>query len=214
MRIDDLSAPSGRFVARVSASVTTVDRCPGRGRTLPAADNDSLLSWPYPPRSARAPQKPLLPRRPSPSRLLQKSPAQGADAVEITGPTTSAHASPGSPMPPTVKTSWDRISTRTRRRTATAASAAPPDVDYGFGPGGAPRPFARRANTPPRVRPAAAGSAHRHDPCSCRLVGPDGANTVRPRPRRACGNSSLTTYAPSWRHTACTWQVGCPWPRR
>ena len=31
MRIDDLSAPSGRFVARVSASVTTVDRCPGRG---------------------------------------------------------------------------------------------------------------------------------------------------------------------------------------
>ena len=40
MRIDDLSAPSGRFVARVSASVATVDRCPGRGRVLPAADND------------------------------------------------------------------------------------------------------------------------------------------------------------------------------
>ena len=70
-RIDDLSAPSGRFVARVSASVTTVDRCPGRGRTLPAPDNDLLRSSPYPPRSARAPQKPLLPRRPSPSRLLQ-----------------------------------------------------------------------------------------------------------------------------------------------
>ena len=52
---------------------------------------------------------------------------------------------------PTVKPSWDRISTRTRRRTATAASAAPPAVDYGFGPGEAPRPFARRANTPPRV---------------------------------------------------------------
>ena len=71
MRIDDLSAPSGRFVARVSASVTTVDRCPGRGRTLPAADNDSLRSSPYPSKSARAPQKPLLPRRPSPSRPLQ-----------------------------------------------------------------------------------------------------------------------------------------------
>ena len=38
-----------------------------------------------------------------------------------------------------------------RDSTATAASAAPPDVDYGFGPGGAPRPFARRANTPSRV---------------------------------------------------------------
>ena len=150
MRIDDHSAPSGRFVARVSASVATVDRCPGRGRALPAADNDSLRSSTYPPRSARAPQKPLLPRRPSPSRLLQRSPTQGTDAVETTGPTTSAPASPGSPMPP-VKPSWDRISTRTRRRTATAASAAPHAVDYGFGPGGAPRPFARRDNTPPRV---------------------------------------------------------------
>ena len=40
MRIDDLSAPSGTFVARFSASVANVDRFPGRGRTLPAADND------------------------------------------------------------------------------------------------------------------------------------------------------------------------------
>ena len=161
----------------------------------------SLRSSPYPPRSARAPQKPLLPRRPSPSRLLHRSPTQGTDAVETTGPTTSAPASSGSPMPPTVKPSWDRISTRTCRRTATAARAAPPDVDYGFGPGGAPRPFARRANTRPRVPSAA---AHRRDPCSCRLVGLDGAYTVRPRPRRACWNSSVMVYTPSWRHTSCT----------
>ena len=40
IRIDVLSAPSGRFVAHVSASVATVDRCPSRGRCLPAADND------------------------------------------------------------------------------------------------------------------------------------------------------------------------------
>jgi len=158
--------------------------------------------------SAKAPAAATAVAQPTPSR----SPTQGSDSVEPTGQPASAPAPSGSPMPPTVKPSWDRISTRTRRRTATAASAAPPDVDYGFGPGGAPRPFARRANTPPRVPPAAAGSAHRRDPCSCRLVGPDGANTVRPRPRRACGNSSLTTYAPSWRHTACTCQVGCPWP--
>ena len=157
MRIDDLSAPSGRFVARVSASVATVDRCPGRGRALPAADNDSLRSSPYPPRSARAPQKPLLPRRPLPSRLLQRSPTQGTDSVETTGPTASYPAPPGSPMPPTVMPSSDRISTRTRRRTTRAASATLPAVDYGFGPDGAPRPFARRANTPlrvPRPRPA------------------------------------------------------------
>ena len=56
MRIDDLSAPSGRFVAGVSASVTTVDRCPGRNPTLPAADNDSLRFSPYPPKLARTPQ--------------------------------------------------------------------------------------------------------------------------------------------------------------
>ena len=40
MRIDDLSAPSERFVARVSAFVAIVDRCPDRGWALPAADND------------------------------------------------------------------------------------------------------------------------------------------------------------------------------
>ena len=56
MRNDDLSALLGRFVAGVSASVTTVDRCPGRNRTLPAADNDSLRFSPYPPKLARTPQ--------------------------------------------------------------------------------------------------------------------------------------------------------------
>ena len=39
MWIDDISAHSGSFVACVSASVATVDRCPGRARALPAADN-------------------------------------------------------------------------------------------------------------------------------------------------------------------------------
>ena len=38
MRIDNLSAPSGGFVARVSVAVTTVDRRPGRRAIFPAAD--------------------------------------------------------------------------------------------------------------------------------------------------------------------------------
>ena len=151
MRIDDLSAPSGRFVARICASVTTVDRCPGRGRALPAADNDFASVFAVPTEvgmgSAEAPAAATAVAHPAPS----KESYTGTDAVETTGPTASAPASPGSPMPPTVKPSWDRISTRTHRRTATAASAAPPAVDYGFEPGGARRPFARRANTPPRV---------------------------------------------------------------
>ena len=97
MKIDDLSAPSGRFVARVSASVATVDRCPGRGRVLPAADNDSLRSSPYAPRSTlssssaasdvykrqllRSPCRPRWVRR-RPKRIVvgcrQSPPAAGA----------------------------------------------------------------------------------------------------------------------------------------
>ena len=50
-----------------------------------------------------------------------------------------------------MKPSSDLIFTRTRPGTATAAGAALPAVDYGFGPGGAPRPSARRANNPPRI---------------------------------------------------------------
>ena len=38
MKIDDLSAPSGSFAARVSAAVTAADRHPGRGFLFPAAD--------------------------------------------------------------------------------------------------------------------------------------------------------------------------------
>ena len=213
MRIDDLSAPSGRFVARVSASVATVNRCPGGGRALPAADNDFASVFAVPTEagtgSAEVPTAATAVAQPTPSRR----PTFGTDSVETTGPTASAPASPGSPAPPTVKPSSDRISTRTRRRTATAAGTAPSAFDYGFGPGGAPRSSARWAKTPPASPTAAAGSILRRDPCSCRLAGPDGANTVRPRPRRACGNSFLTAYAPSWRHTACTCQVGCPWRR-
>ena len=156
MRIDDPSAPSGRFVARVSTPVVAIDRCSYRGRALPAADNALASVFAVPTGIgegyAEAPATATPVAQPTPSR----SPTQGSDSVEPTGQPASAPAPSGSPMPPT-KPSWDRISTRTRRPTATAASAAPPDVDYGFGPGGAPRPFARRANTPPRVLPAAAG---------------------------------------------------------
>ena len=142
-RIDDLAAPSGRFVARVSAPVATVDRCPGRGRALPEADNDFGSVFAVPTEvgagSAEAPATATVVAQPTPSR----SPTQGTDSVETTAPIASAPASPGSAAPPTVKPSSDRISSRTRRRIATAAGA-PPAVDCGFGPGGAPRPSARR----------------------------------------------------------------------
>ena len=148
MRIDGLSAPSGRFVARVSASVAAVDRCPGRQRVLPAADNAFASIFAVPTEvvagSAEARAAATVVTQPTPSR----TPKQGTDS--------GAPASAGSPGHPTVKPPSDRISAWTRRRTATAG-APPPAVDYGFGPGGAPRPSSRRAITPPRVprpRPA------------------------------------------------------------
>ena len=144
MRIDDLSATWGRFVARDSASVAAVDRCPSLRRALPAADNDFTPFFAVPtevgagPAEAPAAATPVA--QPTPSR----SPTQGNDSVDTMGPTASAPAWPGPPAPPTVKPSSDRIFSRTRRRTATAAGAAPRA-------GGAPRLYARRANTLPRV---------------------------------------------------------------
>ena len=93
---------------------------------------------------------------------FSRSSTQGTDSVQTTGPTVPAPVSPGFPAPPTVKPSSDHISIRTRRRTSTAAGNAPPAVDYGFGFGWAPRPYARRAITPPRVprpRPAPSTAA-------------------------------------------------------
>ena len=52
----------------------------------------SLRSSPYPPRSARAPQKPLLPRRPSPSRLLRGVLLRGVIRL-------SPRANPRPPLP-------------------------------------------------------------------------------------------------------------------
>ena len=70
----------------------------------------SLRSLPYPSRSARAPQKPRLPRRPSPSRLLQgvlHRDRLGGDYR----PDRVHLCLDGSPAPLTVKQSSDRIST-------------------------------------------------------------------------------------------------------
>ena len=126
MRIYDLSALSGIFVARVSASVATVDRCLGRGRALPAADNGFVSVFAVPTEvgtgSAEAPAATTSVAQPTTSR----SPTHGTDSFETTGPTASAPASPGSSAPPTVKPSSDHVSTRTRRCTATAAGAAHP----------------------------------------------------------------------------------------
>ena len=68
--IDDLSAPSGRFITRVSAAVTTADRRPGRGEFIQPPTPRSLRCKPCLLRATRARQKNPLPRRLSPTILL------------------------------------------------------------------------------------------------------------------------------------------------
>ena len=121
-----------------------------------------------------------------------RSSVRGSDPVKPTGPTAPVSTSPGSPTPQTMTPSSDRIFTRTRRRSATAAGKAPPAVDYGF-------PAIVQMSYNSAASPtAAAGSARRRDPYSCRLAGPHGTTSVRSRPRRTYGNSSPTAYAFSW----------------
>ena len=214
------SAPLRGFVARarVTASATTIDRYPDHRRALLAPDSDLASVFAVPIEvdmgPAEAPAAATTAAQPTPSRRS----TQGTDSVEPAGPAASASASPGSPAPQTVRLSSGRISIQTRRRLATAAGKTPPAFDYGFGPGGAPLWLWARRGLPITCQPsyhhaasptAAVGSTRRRDPRSCPLAGPHGANPVRPRPRRACGNSSLTAFASSWRHAGYTYTVGC-----
>ena len=153
MRIGDLSVPAGRFVARVSAAVTTADRRPGRGAIFPGADTTFAsffaLSFEDGTGSAEDPSAATAVAQHAPSPT---STSQGADPVAITDSAAFALSPPGDPAPPTALPPSGRISNRTRQRTAASTGTAMPAVDYyGVGPGGAPRPSARRANTPPRV---------------------------------------------------------------
>ena len=70
IRINDLSAPPRRFVARISTSVATAEGCTRGGSISLAADIVSASVLPHLSRAARAPQKPWLQRRPSHSRLI------------------------------------------------------------------------------------------------------------------------------------------------
>ena len=98
MRIDDLSAPSGRFVARVTAAVTTDDCRPGRGDNFPAADTAFASVFTVPSGggtgSADAPAaaKSVTQHAPPTS-----STSQGADSAEIADPAASAPSLQGDP---------------------------------------------------------------------------------------------------------------------
>ena len=105
---------------------------------------------------------------------------------------------------PTVKPSWDRISSRTRRRAAAAASAATPCCRLWLWARRGPSTICQACYHPATSPTAAVGSAHHAATPAPAASGLHGANPVRPRPRRACGNISVTEYASSWRYADCT----------
>ena len=150
MRIDNLCALSGSFVARVSAAVTTVDPRPGRGDFVPAVDTAFASIFAVPSEGgtvsveAPAATTAVAQHAPSPTNTRQRT-----HSSAITDPAASTASLPGDPAPPIALPPSGRTSTRTNQRTGVASSAAPPAVDYDFGPDGAPRPSERRANTRP-----------------------------------------------------------------
>ena len=112
-RIDDLSVPSGRFVTRVSAAVTTVDCRPGRGFCFPAPDTAFASFFAMPSEggtsSAEAPATAtaVAQHAPSPTNT-----SQGADSAAMIDPVASAPSLPGHPAPPIALPPSGRISTR------------------------------------------------------------------------------------------------------
>ena len=98
MRIDDLSALSGRFVARVSASVATVDRRPGLRVLSPAANAAFASVFVVPPGgdqgSAEAPAAATIvaQRAPPPTSTLQEG-----DPAVIIDSASSVPSLPGNP---------------------------------------------------------------------------------------------------------------------
>ena len=142
MRIDELSAPSGRFVARITAAVTIVDRRPGRGEILTTADTAFVPVFAVPSEGDMgSAEGPLA------ATAVAQHTSQGAHSAAITDPAASAFSPPGDPAHPTALLPSGRIFTLTRRQTAAAVVTGPPAVDYGFGLGGPPCPSARRVSS-------------------------------------------------------------------
>ena len=126
MKIDDVSVPTERFVARVSAFVDTGDNRLGRAPFLQTPTSNSLLV--------------AVPLRVTQSATSAPSSAQGADPAVIADPAVFASSRPGLRAislllgTPEVLPSSSRISTRARRETAAADGAVQSAVDSGLGP--------------------------------------------------------------------------------
>ena len=150
----------------------------------------SLCFLLYPLRSARAPQKPRLPRRQSSNRLLPGAwykgltrsspralPRPSLPRLDLRRPRRRRSLQIASPLG-RAGVQHPQLIKHPLLSTMTSVSAGP----LGHLPG----------ELQPRREPDGRG------PYSCRPAGPHGATSIRPRPCRAYGNSSPTAYAFSW----------------
>ena len=182
-------------LARVTAAVTTDDCRPGRGENFLPPTLISLRFLPYPLRAARARQKPPLPRRVSPGMLLPRR----APRMEPTPPGSLIR-----PRPP-----LRRLATRHLQLLCCLRAASPLGRAEEQPPPLAPsRLLLIVASGPagPLVHPlnvlAPRRESHGRDrlwpslrpPLLPPLAYPDGTHHVRPRTRRARGNSYFKTF--------------------
>ena len=128
IRIDGLSAPPGRFVARVSASVAPTEGCTGRGSISPAADTVFASVFAIPIEGGTGSAEALAAATPiaQPTYLSRSSTQESAPAA-TTGLTVSVSALLGTPAAP---------SSTTRRRPATTTGNTPPLYIMDSGPAG------------------------------------------------------------------------------
>ena len=118
IRIDGLSAPPGRFVVRVSASVATTEGCTGRRSISPAADTVFASVFAVPIDGSTGSAEALAEATPmSQPTPLSRSYTQEMDSIVTTCSTVFVSALLGTPAPP---------SSTTRRRTATVTGNAHP----------------------------------------------------------------------------------------
>ena len=161
---------------------------PAAGRFRLPPTPFSLRFLPYPLRVARAPQTPWLQRRPSHSRLIYP----GVLHRRRPPPRPLVLLCPSPPC-------WALQPFRRRRRTDEQRQQREmhPRCRLWVRARRAPSAIFQTRYNPAASPTAAAGSAHRRDPCSCRLAGPHGATTVRPRPCRAYMGTPLLRLTPS-----------------
>ena len=196
VRIDDLSAPSGRFVGCVSAVITTVDRHAGRGAIFPAADTAFASVFAVPSEggtgSAEAPAAATAVAQHAP---FPRSTSQGVYSTAIAEPAACAHSPLGDLEPPTALRPSSRMSTRPRRRTVSITARRRLLMIKGSGLAGA---LVHPTGVVTSLR-----TSHGRDRLwpslqliSLHLAFSDDTHSVRPHGAEPVENSSFKTSAP------------------